>query len=73
MVRWPGKIEAGSVSNEIMHHMYWLPTFLAKAGAPNIKEKLKAGSVEAIGREYKVHLDGYNTLPYLLGEDETSR
>ena len=34
MVRWPGKIEAGSVSNEIMHHMDWLPTFVAAAGDP---------------------------------------
>lgn len=72
MVRWPGKIEAGAVSNEIMHHMDWLPTFLAMAGEPEIKEKLKAGGVQAIGREYKVHLDGYNSLPYLTGEEETS-
>ena len=70
MVRWPGKIEAGSISNEIMHHMDWLPTFLAAAGSPNIKEQLKAGGVEAIGRQYKVHLDGYNFLPHLTGEAE---
>ena len=70
MVRWPGKIKAGSVSNEIMHHMDWLPTFVAAAGDPNIKEKLKAGGVKAIGRTYKVHLDGYNTLPFLTGQEE---
>jgi len=70
MVRWPGRIEAGSVSNEIMHHMDWLPTFLAAAGDPDIKEKLKEGGVQAIGREYKVHLDGYNFLPHLTGEAE---
>jgi arylsulfatase len=70
MVRWPGKIEAGSVSNEIMHHMDWLPTFLAAAGAPDIKEQLMQGSVESIGRTYKVHLDGYNFLPFLTGETE---
>ncbi|MEE4380116.1 MAG: arylsulfatase [Candidatus Competibacteraceae bacterium] len=70
MVRWPGKIEAGSWSNAIMHHMDWLPTFLAAAGEPEIKEKLKAGGVEAIGRTYKVHLDGYNFLPFLTGEAE---
>ncbi len=58
MVRWPGKIKAGSVSNEIMHHMDWLPTFLAAAGAPNTKAQLKQGGVQAIGRQYKVHLDG---------------
>ncbi len=77
MVRWPGKIEAGSVSNEIMHHMDWLPTFLAAAGNPNIKEQLLEGVTVAEvggGRDYRVHLDGYNTLPYLLGEEkETPR
>ncbi|WP_342894752.1 arylsulfatase [Roseibium sp. AS2] len=70
MVRWPGKIESGSISNEIMHHMDWLPTYLAAAGDPDIKAKLKEGSVQAIGRDYRVHLDGYNFLPHLLGEEE---
>ncbi len=70
MVRWPGKIEAGAWSNEIMHHMDWLPTFLAAAGAPDAKEQLKKGAVKAAGREYKVHLDGYNFLPYLTGKED---
>ncbi len=70
MVRWPGKIAAGVVSNEIMHHMDWLPTLLAAAGVPDIKEQLKRGGVRAIGREYKVHLDGYNFLPHLTGETQ---
>ncbi len=70
MVRWPGKIEAGRWSNEIMHHMDWLPTFLAAAGQDDIKADLKKGGVKAIGRSYKVHLDGYNFLPYLTGEEE---
>jgi arylsulfatase A-like enzyme len=69
MVRWPGKIPAGSVSNEIMHHMDWLPTFVAAAGEPDVKEKLLKGH-RAIGRNYKVHLDGYNFLPYLTGESD---
>jgi arylsulfatase len=75
MVRWPGRIEAGSISNAIMHHMDWLPTFVAVAGNPDIKEQLIEGiSSEAMGRDYRVHLDGYNTLPYLLGEeDDTPR
>ena len=50
--------------------MDWMPTLLAAAGEPEIKEKLKQGGVKAIGREYKVHLDGYNFLPYLTGEAE---
>jgi len=70
MIRWPGNIEPGSVTNEIVHHMDWLPTFLAAAGRPEIKEELKDGGVQAIGREYKVHLDGYNILPVLTGETE---
>jgi len=70
MVRWPGRIAAGSVSNEIMHHMDWLPTLLAAAGNPDIKQQLLDGGVQAIGREYKVHLDGYNFLPHLTGKEE---
>jgi arylsulfatase len=69
MVRWPGKIEAGSVSNEIMHHMDWLPTFLAAAGDANVKDELLKGRDED-GTTYKVHLDGYNFLPYLTGQAE---
>jgi arylsulfatase A-like enzyme len=67
-VRWPGKIKAGSVSNDIMHHMDWLPTLLAAAGAPDIKEKLLKGH-QAGGKSFKVHLDGYNFLPYLTGQE----
>ncbi len=72
MVRWPGKIEPGTWNNQVVHHMDWLPTFLAMAGEPEIKAKLKQGGVEAIGRSYKVHLDGYNILPLLTGETEES-
>ena len=72
-VRWPGKIKAGSVTNEIVHHMDWLPTFLAVAGDEDIKEDLLDGyTSEAMGREYKVHLDGYNMLPLLSGETDES-
>mgnify|MGYP001818842564 FL=1 len=70
MVRWPGKIEAGTWSNEIMHHMDWLPTFVAAAGNDDVKDELMKGGVKSIGRSYKVHLDGYNFLPYLTGQEE---
>jgi arylsulfatase A-like enzyme len=72
MVRWPGKIQAESVTNQIVHHMDWLPTFLAAAGEPDIKDKLLKGDVKAIGRTYKVHLDGYNILPLLAGQTQES-
>jgi arylsulfatase len=68
MVRWPGKIKPATVSNQIMHHMDWLPTFLAAAGAPDLKKQLRTTGSEAIGRKYRVHLDGYNFLPYLTGK-----
>ncbi|ABG30236.1 arylsulfatase [Roseobacter denitrificans] len=74
MVRWPGLIEPGSVSNSIMHHMDWLPTYLAAAGRPTIKEELLEGITVAEvggGRDYRVHLDGYNFLPYFSGEVDT--
>ncbi len=71
MVRWPGKIEAGVVSNEIVQHHDWLPTFLAMAGEPDIAEKLKKGH-KADGKTFKVHIDGYNLLPYLTGKEQKS-
>ncbi|MEM9247357.1 MAG: arylsulfatase [Pseudomonadota bacterium] len=73
MVRWPGNIEPGAVSNEIVHHMDWLPTFLAVAGNETVKEDLLTGvSNAALGRDYRVHLDGYNLLPLLTGETDQS-
>jgi arylsulfatase len=71
MVRWPGKIEADSVSNDIMSHMDWMPTLLAAAGETDIKEQLKKG-YKFNRMKYKVHLDGYNFLPYLTGEEQKS-
>ncbi|MBF8177744.1 MULTISPECIES: arylsulfatase [Oxalobacteraceae] len=71
IVRWPGKIEAGKVSNEIVQHHDWLPTFLDIAGEPDIVEKVKKG-VTAGGRKYKNHLDGMNLLPYLTGKEKES-
>jgi arylsulfatase len=68
MVRWPGKIKAGSISNEIMHHMDWLPTFVAMAGDPNVKENLMKKKKRR-QKGFRVHLDGYNFLPYLTGAE----
>ncbi|MEE9183230.1 MAG: arylsulfatase, partial [Acidimicrobiia bacterium] len=69
MIRWPGRIEAGTVSNEIMSHEDWVPTFMAAVGEPDIKEKLLEGHT-ADGKSFRVHLDGYNLLPYLTGQAE---
>jgi arylsulfatase A-like enzyme len=71
MIRWPGKIKPGSVSNEIVSGHDWLPTLLAAAGEPGIKEKLLKGH-EAAGKTFKVHLDGYDQLAYLTGQAEKS-
>ncbi|MFO0880553.1 MAG: arylsulfatase [Gemmataceae bacterium] len=71
LIRWPGKIKPGSVSNQIIGHHDWLPTFLAMAGESDVKEKLLKG--HKVGEQtYKVHLDGYNQLPYLTGKTDKS-
>jgi arylsulfatase len=71
VMRWPGKIKAGQISNELVQHHDWLPTLLAAAGDENIVEKLKNGH-ESAGKKFKVHIDGYNLLPYLTGKEEKS-
>jgi arylsulfatase len=71
LIRWPGHIPAGAVSNEIIQHHDWLPTLLAAAGEPDIVEKCKAGHT-AGDKTFRVHIDGYNLLPYLTGEQEHS-
>jgi arylsulfatase A-like enzyme len=71
LVRWPGKIKPGTVSNQMVAHHDWLPTFLAIAGDPDVKDKLLKGY--AIGdMTYKVHLDGFNLVPYLAGQVDKS-
>jgi arylsulfatase len=73
VIRWPGVIEPGTRINDIGSHEDMLPTLLAAAGADDIKDRLLDGDVRAIGRKYKVHLDGYNLLPALKGEEEWPR
>jgi arylsulfatase len=69
LIRWPGVIKPGMEVNDIAAHEDWLPTLLAGAGVPEVKEKLLAG-YQAGDSTYKVHLDGYNLMPYLKGEAE---
>jgi arylsulfatase A-like enzyme len=69
MVRWPAKVKGARVSNEIISLEDCLPTLLAAAGEPKIVEKVLAGH-PAGNKTYKVHLDGYNFLPYLTGAEE---
>src|SRR3990172_185405 len=71
MVRWPGKIKPGSVSNQIVGHHDWLPTLLAIAGDEEVTQKLLKG-YKVGDTTYKVHLDGYNLVPYLTGQAEKS-
>jgi arylsulfatase A-like enzyme len=67
MVRWPGKITPGQVSNELVAHHDWLPTLLAVAGDAQVTDKLLKG-YQVGAMTYKVHLDGYNLVPYLTGQ-----
>jgi arylsulfatase len=66
-IRWPGVIKPGSVYNDVFSNEDMLPTLLAAAGEPDVKEKLLKG-MKANGRDYKVHIDGYNLMPYFKGE-----
>ena len=71
MIRWPGRIKPGQLSNEIIAGEDWLPTLLAAAGVPDMKEKL-LGGFKAGEMTYKVHVDGYNQLPFVTGEVKAS-
>ncbi|BCQ69011.1 hypothetical protein PEQA60_30010 [Pseudomonas sp. Eqa60] len=69
MVRWPGKVKAGEVSNEMFSGLDWFPTLLAAAGDSGVKDKLLKGWAPTTGgASFKVHLDGFNQLPYLTGQ-----
>jgi len=72
MIRWPGHIKPGQVSNEIFSGLDWFPTLAAAAGAPDVTDKLLKG-YSAAGRTFKNHLDGYNQLPYLTGKEDKGR
>ena len=67
MIRWPGHIKAGEISNELFSGLDWFPTLLAAAGDTTIKDNLLKGASVG-GKTFKVHLDGFNQLPYLTGQ-----
>jgi arylsulfatase A-like enzyme len=71
LIRWPGRIQAGSISNDLISGLDWLPTLVAAAGDPGIKDKLLKGH-QAGSKTFKVHLDGYNQLPYLTGQQPST-
>jgi arylsulfatase len=71
MVKWPGKIKPGQVSNEMVSHLDWLPTLVAMAGDTEVKANLMKG-FKAGDMTYKVHLDGDNLVPYLTGQTPKS-
>src|SRR5262249_49758530 len=69
MIRWPGHIKPGQISTEMISGLDWFPTLLAAAGDTSVKERLLKGA--SIGsKTFKVHLDGFNQLPYLTGQQD---
>jgi arylsulfatase len=71
LVRWPGRIPAGVVLNDLMSHADWFPTLLAAAGVPDIAARLRAGT-DFDGTRFHVHLDGHDQLDYLTGRSDVS-
>jgi arylsulfatase len=71
LIRWPGVIEPGTIYNDIFSHEDMLPTIVAAAGEPDIKEKLLQGH-QAGEKNFRVHLDGFNLMPYFTGQAEES-
>jgi arylsulfatase len=71
MVRWPGHIKPGQVSTDMFSGLDWFPTLMAVAGDTDIKDRLLKGTSIG-GKQFKVHLDGYNQLPYLTGQESKS-
>ena len=71
VVRWPGRIEPGTVLNDPVAHLDWFATLLAAAGDDTVSERLKEGT-ELDGKHYKVHLDSENQLDYFTGKSDKS-
>ncbi|MET0746420.1 MAG: arylsulfatase [Microvirga sp.] len=73
MVRWPGHIPAGKITREMFSGLDWFPTLLAAAGDTTVKDRLLQGwAPQPGGAVHRVHLDGYNQLPFLTGQQPKS-
>jgi arylsulfatase len=72
LVRWPGVIKPGTAYNDIVAHEDWVPTLMAAAGQPNVKEELRKGATVG-NKTFKVHLDGYDVTDYLAGKGSDPR
>ncbi|MFM2583076.1 arylsulfatase [Vibrio campbellii] len=74
LVKWPGVFDGGERINDMMAHQDWLPTLMAAAGVPDIKEQLASDKgYHANGKDWRVHIDGYNFLPHFQGKEEGPR
>lgn len=72
IIRWPGKVKPGSVSNGMISGLDWFPTFVAAAGNPDITQELLEGK-QMGERTYKVHLDGYDQTDLITGKGPSKR
>ncbi len=73
LVRWPGTIEPNTNYRALMSHEDWLPTLAAAAGVPDVKEQLASDKgFKTNGKDWRVHLDGYNFKPFFEGNVEKS-
>jgi arylsulfatase A-like enzyme len=74
VIRWPGHVKPGAISNDMVSGLDWFPTILAAAGDATIKDRLLKGwAAKPGGMTYKVHLDGYNLIPFLEGREKSPR
>jgi len=72
-IRWPGTVKPGTIINDIFSHEDWVPTLVAAAGDPDVKEKLLKGRHKANGKSFRNHLDGYDQTAVLSGEGPGAR
>ncbi|PAY03734.1 arylsulfatase [Bradyrhizobium sp. UFLA03-84] len=71
LIRWPGVVKPGTIVNDVCAHEDFIPTFAAAAGDPELVDKVTKGTT-LNGKSFKVHLDGFNLLPFLKGDEKES-